>query len=146
MKSSFFEPRTNCLPHMMCFSQGCRLQHVYVENLSNFRSFSSSIYYQYGIVPDSYISTAVHLLNKEPNFYFCRPIVMTEFQTIILMLDQLRMGLESFCLLEALQSKAVHSSNQQGISSLIVWWLSLVRMAPMQKLKKLTSLNTSMTS
>ena len=42
--------------------------------------------------------------------------------------------------------KAVHSSNQQGISSLIVWWLSLVRMAPMQKLKKLTSLNTSMTS
>ena len=76
-----------------------------VENLSNFRSFSSSIYYQYGIVPDSYISTAVHLLNKEANFYFCRPIVMTEFQTIIPMLDQLRMGLESFCLLEALQSK-----------------------------------------
>ena len=127
-----------------------------VENLSNFRSFSSSIYYQYGIVRDSYISTAVHPLNKEANFYFCRPIVMTEFQTIIPMLDQLRMGLESFCLLEALQSKkkilhlfswkAVHSSNQQGISSLIVWWLSLVRMAPMQKLKKLTSLNTSMTS
>ena len=30
---------------------------------------------------------------------------MTEFQTFIPMLDQLRMGLESFCLLEALQSK-----------------------------------------
>jgi len=29
---------------------------------------------------------------------------MTEFQTIMPMLDQLRMGLESFCVLEALQS------------------------------------------
>ena len=108
MKSSLFETRTNCLVHIWCASVkvlGCRLQHVYVENLSNFRSFSSSIYYGYGIVPDSYISTAVHLLNKEANFYFCRPIVMTEFQTIIPMLDQLRMGLGSFCLLEALQSK-----------------------------------------
>lgn len=30
---------------------------------------------------------------------------MTEFQTIIPILDQLRMGLDSFCVLEALQSK-----------------------------------------
>ena len=29
---------------------------------------------------------------------------MTEFQTIMPMLDQLRMGLESFCVLEALQN------------------------------------------
>ena len=46
----------------------------------------------------------VFLITWEANFSFFRPIVMTEFQTIIPMWDQLRMGLESVCLLEEVQS------------------------------------------